>query len=110
MTAPLPYILLVLAILSEIVATSALKASDGMTRLGPAVVVVAGYGAAFLLLAHTLRSMPVGFVYAIWSGVGIVGVALVGALLFGEAMTPPKLTGMAFIIVGVAMLKTTGGS
>lgn len=107
MTAPLPYILLVLAIVSEIVATSALKASDGMTRVGPAAVVVIGYGVAFLLLAHTLRSMPVGFVYAVWSGVGIVGVALVGALVFGEAMTAPKITGMALIVVGVAMLKAT---
>jgi len=107
MTAPLPYILLVLAILSEIVATSALKASDGMTRVGPAAVVVIGYGVAFLLLAHTLRSMPVGFVYAVWSGVGIVGVALVGALVFGEAMTAPKITGMTLIVVGVAMLKAT---
>lgn len=101
----LPAALLTLAIASEIVATSALKASEGMTRLGPSALVVAGYAAAFLLLAHTLKTMPVGVVYAIWSGVGIVGVALVGAMLFGEAVTAPKLAGMALIVAGVALLK-----
>ncbi|SDG11316.1 small multidrug resistance pump [Limimonas halophila] len=105
MTFGLPAFLLTLAIASEIVATSALKASEGMTRLGPSALVVAGYAAAFLLLAHTLKTMPVGVVYAIWSGVGIVGVALVGAMLFGEAVTAPKLAGMGLIVAGVALLK-----
>lgn len=110
MTATLSYVLLVLAIISEIVATSALKASYGMTRLVPSLVVVVGYGLAFLLLSHTLKTMPVGFVYAVWSGVGIVGVALVGAMLFGEAITAPKIAGMALIILGVGLLEVTGGS
>jgi small multidrug resistance pump len=110
MTATMPYVLLVLAIVSEIVATSALKASDGMTRLVPSLVVLAGYALAFFLLSHTLKSMPVGFVYAVWSGVGIVGVAILGVWLFGEAMTPAKIAGMVLIVVGVGLLETASGS
>jgi small multidrug resistance pump len=110
MTATMPYVLLVLAIVSEIVATSALKASDGMTRLVPSLVVVVGYALAFFLLSHTLKSMPVGFVYAVWSGVGIVGVAILGVWFFGESMTPAKLAGMALIVLGVGLLETTSGS
>lgn len=106
MTTPLSYLLLILAIVSEVVATSALKASDGMTRLWPASLVVAGYAIAFLLLAQTLKVLPVGLTYAIWAGVGVVGVALVGAFFFGETMTPLKITGMALIIVGVMLVQT----
>lgn len=99
-----PYTLLALAIVSEIFGTSALKASDGMTRLTPAVIVVAGYALAFYLLAHSLRTLPVGFVYAIWAGLGIVGVALVGVLVFGETMTLSKVAGLALIIAGVVLV------
>lgn len=106
MTSPLSYLLLILAILSEVVATSALKASDGMTRLWPASLVVAGYTVAFLLLAQTLKVLPVGLAYAIWAGVGVVGVALVGVFFFGEVMTPTKVAGMALIIVGVVLVQT----
>lgn len=106
MTTPLSYILLILAILSEVVATSALKASDGMTRLWPASLVVVGYAIAFLLLAQTLKVLPVGLTYAIWAGVGVVGVALVGVFFFGETMTPIKIAGMALIIVGVILVQT----
>jgi len=89
-----------------VVATSALKASYGMTRLAPAVLVVIGYGAAFYLLAQTLKTLPVGAVYAIWSGLGMVGVALIGAILFGEPIGAVKLAGIALIIAGVALLKS----
>lgn len=98
------YTFLGLAIASEILATSALKASDGMTRLLPALVVVAGYAVAFYLLALTLKTMPVGFVYALWSGLGIVGVAIMGALLFGEAFSPLKIAGMGLIVAGILLL------
>lgn len=98
------YTFLGLAIASEILATSALKASHGMTRLLPALVVVAGYAVAFYLLALTLKTMPVGFVYALWSGLGIVGVAIVGALLFGEAFSPLKVAGMGLIVAGILLL------
>lgn len=109
MTPSLANFLLGLAIASEIVATSALKASDGMTRLGPGVLVVAGYALAFYLLALTLRTMPVGFVYAVWAGLGVVGVALVGAVLFGEAINATKIVGIACVVVGVVLLKTGSG-
>ncbi|WP_227010781.1 DMT family transporter [Pelagibius marinus] len=106
MTLSLSYLLLILAILSEVIATSALKASDGMTRLWPASVVVVGYALAFLLLAQTLKTLPVGLAYAIWAGVGVVGVALVGIFYFGETMTLAKAGGIALIIVGVALVQT----
>lgn len=101
-----PYALLGLAIASEVIATSALKASYGMTRLGPAALVVIGYAAAFYLLAQCLKTLPVGSVYAIWSGLGIVGVALIGAVLFGESLGAVKLAGIALIIAGVSLLKS----
>ena len=106
MTTSLPYLLLILAILSEVIATSALKASDGMTRLWPAGIVVVGYAVAFLLLAQTLKTLPVGLTYAIWAGVGVVGVALVGIFYFDETMTLAKAAGIALIILGVALVQT----
>jgi multidrug transporter EmrE-like cation transporter len=99
------YAFLGLAIVSEVIATSALKASDGMSRLGPAAIVVVGYAIAFYLLALCLKSLPVGFVYAIWAGLGIIGVALIGAALFGESFTSVKVAGIAMIIAGVALVK-----
>lgn len=98
------YAFLGFAILSEVVATSALKASDGMSRLGPAAIVVVGYGIAFYLMALSLKSLPVGFVYAIWAGLGIVGVALIGAVVFGESFTTLKVAGIAMIVAGVALV------
>lgn len=103
------YLLLAVAIACEIVATSALKASLGLTRIGPAVLVVGGYGAAFLLLSRALQALPVGTAYAIWAGVGVIGVALVGAVAFEEAMTAKKLAGMALIVAGVALVKFEAG-
>jgi small multidrug resistance pump len=99
------YAFLGLAIVSEVIATSALKASHGMSRLGPAAIVVVGYGIAFYLLALSLKSLPVGFVYAIWAGLGIIGVALIGAALFGETFTTVKVAGIAMIVAGVALVQ-----
>jgi len=95
---------LAIAIVSEVIATSALKASDGFTKLIPSVVVVVGYVVAFYCLSLTLRALPVGIVYAIWSGVGIVLISLVGWLLFGQTLSSVALLGMAFITVGVIIL------
>ena len=106
MTTGFAYLLLLLAILSEVAATSALKASDGMTRLWPATLVVGGYAAAFFLLSQTLKTLPVGLAYAIWAGIGVVGVALVGIFVFGEVMTPLKALGIAFIVAGVVLVQT----
>ncbi|HEY3523742.1 MAG TPA: multidrug efflux SMR transporter [Candidatus Limnocylindrales bacterium] len=98
------WLLLVAAIGSEVAATTALKASAGFSRFVPSVVVVVGYLASFGLLAIVLRDLPVGIVYAVWSAVGTVGVALLGIVLFGETMEPAKALGIALVVGGVALL------
>ena len=98
------WIYLVIAIVLEVIATSALKASDGFTRLMPSLVVVAGYAAAFFLLSLTLRTMPVGVVYAVWSGVGVVLITLVGWLVFKQNLDVPALIGIGLIATGVVVL------
>jgi len=100
----LPYVALGLAIIAEVCATSALKASDGFSRLWPSVVVVVGYGVAFALLSVTLRTIPVGIAYAIWSGVGIVLISAVGWWWYGQALDLAAILGIGLIIAGVAMV------
>ena len=95
---------LAVAILAEVIATSALKASEGFSRLVPSLVVVAGYGIAFFCLSLTLRTIPVGIVYAIWSGVGIVLIALTGYFVFGQVLDAPALIGMGLIVAGVLVV------
>ena len=92
------------AILAEVVATSALKASEGFTRWGPTALVVVGYGLAFWLLSLTLRAIPVGVAYATWSGLGIVLIALAGWWLYGQALDAWALLGMALIVAGVLIM------
>ena len=99
-----PYVLLAIAIVAEVIATSALRASEGFSRLLPAVVVVLGYGVAFYCLSLTLRSIPVGIVYAIWSGVGIVLITLVALVLYGQMPDWPAIVGLGLIISGVVVL------
>ncbi len=101
----MPYLLLLLAITSEVVGTLALKASDGFTRLWPSVVVVIGYGLAFTLLAQTLKSLGVGPTYATWSALGTVGAALGGWLIFGEKMSPLSIGGMGIVIAGIVIMQ-----
>ncbi len=98
------WLYLVVAIVLEVVATSALKASDGFTRLWPSVLVVIGYSAAFYMLSVSLRSMPVGVVYAVWSGVGVVLITLVGWLLFKQELDLPAFIGIGLIASGVIVL------
>lgn len=98
------WIYLAIAIVAEVIATSCLKPSEGFTCLWPSVAVVTGYGLAFFFLSLTLRTLPVGVTYAVWSGVGIVLVATVGWLAFGQRLDAPALIGMAMIIGGVAVL------
>jgi small multidrug resistance pump len=98
------YALLAVAIVAEVVATSALRASDGFSRLVPSVIVVIGYGISFYLLSLTLKSLPVGIVYAVWSGVGIVLITLVAALLFKQIPDLPAVLGMGLIVAGVIVL------
>ncbi len=104
------WLLLAAAIGSEVAATTALKASDGLTKLVPSIVVVAGYLASFGLLALVLRELPVGVVYAVWSAVGTVGVAMIGTVLFGETLEPVKALGIALVVAGVALLYSTSSA
>jgi len=93
-----------LAIVAEVIATSALKASAGFSRPGPSAVVVIGYGISFYFLSLTLQSIPVGVTYAIWSGVGIVLITLVAWLVYGQALDAAAIVGLSLIIAGVAVL------
>ena len=99
-----PWLFLSIAIISEVVATSALKASDGFSQLWPSLVVIAGYATAFFFLSLTLRTIPVGIAYAIWSGVGIVLITVIGWLVLGQTLDPPAIAGLALIIMGVVVL------
>lgn len=98
------YIYLLVAILFEVVATTALKETQGFTRLVPSLVSMIGYGLAFYFLALTLRTMPVGVIYAIWSGAGIVLITAIGWVWFRQALDMPALIGMGFIIAGVLII------
>lgn len=99
------FVYLALAIVAEVVATSALKATDGFTRLGPSLVVVVGYTIAFFMLSLVLRTIPVGIAYAIWAGLGIVLVALVGVLVYGQRPDLPAVLGIGLIIAGVVVIQ-----
>jgi small multidrug resistance pump len=99
-----PWILLAIAIVTEVIATSSLKISDGFTRLWPSVVVVIGYGISFYALALTMRTLPVGIIYAIWSGLGITLVTLVGWFLFKQQLSTHALIGIGLIIAGVIVM------
>ena len=98
------WIFLAVAIVSEVVGTTALKASDGFSRLWPSLVVLAAYGTSFFFLSLTLRTMPVGVVYAIWSGAGIALIALVAWVFLGQTLDLPALVGMGLIVSGVVVL------
>lgn len=99
------YLLLALAIMAETIGTTALKASEQFTRPLPSVLVILGYGLAFYLLSIVLRYMPVGIAYAMWSGLGIVLIALIGWLLFGQALDLAAVIGIGLILAGIVVLQ-----
>ena len=99
------YLYLAIAIVAEVAATSALKASEGFTRLGPSLIVAAGYGVAFYSLSLVLRTVPVGIAYAIWAGVGIVLIALIGWLVLRQPLDAPAVVGIALIVAGVVVIQ-----
>jgi len=101
--------LLVLAGLLEIVWATALKQSDGFTRLWPSVVGVSLSLVSFVLLGLALRDLPVGTAYAVWVGIGAVGVAIAGIAIYGEAATPIRLTCIAAVLAGVIGLRIIEG-
>jgi small multidrug resistance pump len=99
------YLYLAIAILAEVIGTSALKATEGFTRLAPSVIVAIGYGVSFYFLALALRTIPVGVAYAIWSGVGIALITLIGWIVFKQALDAPALAGIALIVAGVVVIQ-----
>ena len=96
-------ITLTIAIISEVIATTALKATEGFTKWLPSLVVVVGYGLSFYMLSLTLKYIPVGVVYAVWSGVGIVLITLMGWAVYDQKINLGAALGMGLIIVGVAV-------
>jgi len=99
------YLYLAAAIVAEVVATSALKSSEGFTRLGPSAAVVIGYGIAFWCLSMVLRTVPIGVAYAIWSGAGIALIALIGWIVFKQSLDLGALVGIGLIVTGVVVLQ-----
>ncbi len=104
------YLYLALAIASEVAATTALKTTEGFTRLWPSVVVVLGYSAAFYFLSLCLQRLAVGIAYAIWAGAGIVLIALLGFVVHGQRLDPAAVVGMGLIVAGVAVINLWSGA
>ncbi len=106
------YLYLAIAIFAEVIGTSALKASKEFTNLLPSLVVVVGYGIAFYFMSLALRTIPIGITYAIWSGIGIVLIAIAGIFVYKEIPDFPAIIGMGLIILGVVVIhvfsKTVG--
>ncbi len=99
------WIFLILAIISEVIGTSFLKSTEGFTKLWPSVIVLVGYSAAFYFLSLTLDTIPIGIVYAIWSGVGIAAIAIVSVIFFDQKLDTASFIGMGLIIAGVVVLR-----
>lgn len=98
------YFILFLAILAEVIATTALKSSDSFTKLGPSIVLVVGYAMSFYLLSIVMRSMPTGVTYAIWAGLGIVLISVFGYLFNNEKLDLAACIGMSLIVIGVVVI------
>ncbi len=98
------YLALILAIAAETIGTSALNASQQFTRLWPSLLVVVSYAASFYLLSLTLKTMSVGIVYAFWSGLGIVFIAAIGYLVFGQRLDLPAILGLGLILAGILVI------
>ena len=98
------FVILFFAILSEVIATSSLKYSEGFTKPIPSVVVAVGYGLSFYLLSIALKTMPIGVAYSIWSGVGLVLTVIAGIILWRETLDWAKVTGIVFILVGIVLI------
>ncbi len=106
----MPWIILLCAIATETIGTTALHASRQFTRLGPSVLAVAGYCLSFYLLSLALKSIPVGIAYAIWAGLGIVLIAAIGWTLFGQKLDLPAVLGMSLILSGIVVINVFSGA
>lgn len=93
-----------IAILAEVIGTTALKASHEFTRLLPSLIVIIGYGTAFYFMSISMRVLPVGIMYAIWSGMGIVLISIIGWLVYRQTLDVPAIIGMGLIIAGVLVI------
>ncbi|WP_371168737.1 DMT family transporter [Aliiroseovarius sp. 2305UL8-7] len=100
----MPYFILILAVIAETIGTTALQASQQFTRLGPSLIVVVAYAISFFLLGWALKFMPVGIAYAIWSGLGIVLIAIIGYIMFGQKLDLPAVLGLSMIIGGILVI------
>jgi len=98
------YIYLTIAIIAEVIATSALKASDEFTKIIPIIIIIVGYGLAFYFMTLVLRTLPIGITYAIWSGLGIVLVTIMGVILYKQIPDTSAIIGMGLIITGVVVI------
>ena len=104
------WLTLAIAIIAEVVGTSALRASEGFTKVVPSILVVAGYSVAFYFLSLTLKNIPVGIAYAIWSGVGTVLITIVGVVVFNQRLDVPAVIGLSLILLGVVIINTLSTS
>lgn len=107
---PLHYIYLVIAVAAETIGTTALQASSQFTKLWPSVLVVVAYAVAFYFLGVVLKYIPVGIAYAIWSGVGIVLISLIGLVVFGQTLDLAAVLGLGMIIGGIVIIHVFSGS
>jgi small multidrug resistance pump len=98
------YLYLLIAIVSEVIATTALRATHGFTVLLPSILTVIGYVSAFYFLSLTLKTMPIGIAYAIWSGLGIIAVSIIALILYKQMLDAPALVGMGLILAGVLVI------
>ncbi len=101
---PKHFIFLILAVIAETIGTTSLQASQQFTKLWPSLLVVMSYAISFYLLALTLKYMPVGVMYAMWSGLGIVLIAIIGWLVFGQKLDLPAILGMVLILGGILVI------
>ncbi|URJ25028.1 DMT family transporter [Candidatus Blochmannia ocreatus (nom. nud.)] len=98
------YLYLFIAVLSEVVATAALKESDGFSRFWPIILVVIGYSVSFILLSLVLRTIPIGIVYSCWAGMGIVCITTIGYFLYNQKLDSIVILGIVFIIIGIVLI------
>lgn len=104
------WLYLFIAITGEVIGTTALKASDGFTRLGPSLITVGGYVVAFYFLGLVLRSLPLGITYAIWAGTGVAAVTLIGWVVYGQRLDLAAIIGIGLIVAGVLVLNLLSNS
>ncbi|HVF26502.1 MAG TPA: multidrug efflux SMR transporter [Anaerolineales bacterium] len=97
-------LILFFAVLSEVIATTSLKFSEGFTKLVPSIIVVVGYGISFYLLSMTLKVMPIGIAYALWSGIGITLTVILGKIIWNESLDWARVTGIILIIIGILVI------